>query len=402
MLCALVLGGVTAAFAANPTPPVVATGAASGVTTNAATVAGAINPGGADTSWRFEYGTSTSYGLTTLSKTVAASTTPSSVTAPLTRLTSGTTYHYRLTATNAAGVTHGADRTFRTTTPPRPPSAATSSARGVGRDVATLRASIDANGHPTKAYFEYGTTRAYGQATPLQDAGSSDSARAISAVVGNLAPATTYHFRVVASSPIGTVRGGDRAFTTARSPVGVAVGASPDPVPYGRTLTIEGRYTGSGTAGRAITLQSNPFPFTRGFRRVGSEHLTDAGGVVRFTIAPFAAATRFRLVGAGVTSAVLTVEVRPRIALRARRLKGRRVRVSGTVVPAEASGVVSIQRKTTSGRWVLLRRVALQPRSGGARYAATLRYRPRLTLRAVVRSQNGPLLGATSRVRRVR
>lgn len=402
MLCVLLLGGVTAAVAANPTPPVVTTGAASSVTMDAATVAGTVAPGGAPTSWRVEYGTSTAYGLTTPSATIAADAATTPVSAPLTKLTSGTTYHYRVTATNAAGVTRGADRTLRTTSPPRAPAVSTGSATRVGRDAATLRGSVDPNAQATTVFFELGPTTAYGRTTPFTAAGSGDRALPFQAAVADLTPGTRYHFRLVASSAAGTVRGADRTFTTSRQPVTVALGASPDPVTYGDTLTIEGRFAGSGVARRAITLQADPFPFTRGFRKIGDAHLTDAGGVVRFTVAPFASATRFRLVGAGVTSAPVTVEVRPRIGLSVRRLKGRRVRLRGTVRPESASGVISIQRRTATGRFVVLRRVALTPHRGGARYGTTIRFRRGLVVRAALRSEGGPLLGATSRVRRVR
>ncbi len=55
----------TAVLATQAAPPVVTTGASESVTTGSAVVTGTVNPGGEATTYQFEYGTSTSYGLTT-------------------------------------------------------------------------------------------------------------------------------------------------------------------------------------------------------------------------------------------------------------------------------------------------------------------------------------------------
>ncbi len=403
LLCALLLGGVTAAVAANPAPPAVTTGAASGITTNAATVAGTINPGDAETSWHVQYGTSTGYGLTTPAKTLPAATTTSNVTAALTGLTAGTTYHYRLTATNAAGIANGADRTFKTSAPPAKPAVATASATGITRDGARLRATVDPNGLPTQFRFEYGPTTSLGQSTPPGDAGSGSSGHSVSQVVGGLRPDTVYYFRAVATSAAGTVRGSTRSLRTTKLPLALAISASPDPVVFGTDVIITGLLSGGAIANRAITLQSRPFPFTRSFRALGTQRVTDSIGAVRFPVAPFKSATQFRLSASGALSAVVTVEVQPRVRLNVRRISGGRVRVSGLVFPSSTSGRISIQRRTADGGFVPVRRVTLVARSsGGARYRATLRYRSGLVLRAVYRGgSGGPLLSARSLVKRV-
>ena len=91
------------------------TGAASGVSQNSATIAGQVNPNGLATTYEFEYGTSTKYGSATATGSVGAGTTITRVSVTLNGLSSGTTYHYRLLATNADGTSYGADRTFKTT-----------------------------------------------------------------------------------------------------------------------------------------------------------------------------------------------------------------------------------------------------------------------------------------------
>ena len=45
--------------------PTASTGGSESVTTGSAVVTGVVNPNGTATTYRFEYGTSTSYGLTT-------------------------------------------------------------------------------------------------------------------------------------------------------------------------------------------------------------------------------------------------------------------------------------------------------------------------------------------------
>jgi len=400
LLFALLLGGVTAALAANPEPPTVTTGSATNVATTTATILGTINPGDADTTWQFRYGTSTTYGLTTPVQTIPAATTVSTVTAPLDKLTAGTTYHYQLTATNAAGQNSGDDKNFKTLAPPPLPGASTGNAKNVGRNTATLTGSVDPNGLATQFFFEYGTTKSYGVATPAASAGSGQSSKSVSQDIGGLTPDTVVHFRIVAVSSAGTSRGNDHSFRTAKLPTTIAIGASPDPVVFGNDVTIEGRISGPAIVNRAVTLQTNPFPFTRGFKNFGSSRLSDASGVVRFAVAPFTQAKQFRVKMSGAASAVVTVEVRPKIRLRVRRIRGKRVRVSGFLNPGDATGVISIQRRTAGGSFVPIRRVALEPHAGGARFRTTLRFRRNLALRASYRAPGGPLLAAVSRVKR--
>ena len=68
-----------------------------------------VNPSGTATTWLVEYGTSTSYGTKTTAASVGSGTTAQSVSAPLSSLKPGTTYHYRFVATSSAGTGTGAD-----------------------------------------------------------------------------------------------------------------------------------------------------------------------------------------------------------------------------------------------------------------------------------------------------
>jgi plastocyanin len=104
-----------------PAAPVVSTGSATEVGDTEATLNGTVNPSEQETSYFFEYGTTTSYGLKTTEASAGSGASPAAKSAPVTGLTPGTTYHFRLVANNATGTSHGLDRTFRTTGGSEPP-----------------------------------------------------------------------------------------------------------------------------------------------------------------------------------------------------------------------------------------------------------------------------------------
>jgi hypothetical protein len=102
---------------------------------------------------------------------------------------------------------------------PQAPAVETGSATGVEVTTATLNGSVNANGFPTTYKFEYGTTTAYGSSAALSEgnAGSGKASVPVSASVKGLAPATTYHYRIVATNAVSPTSGLDRTFTTRRS-----------------------------------------------------------------------------------------------------------------------------------------------------------------------------------------
>ena len=65
-------GGAPAAASAAPAAPAAATGGATDVAQSSATIAGTVNPNGTDTSYYFQYGTTTSYGSNTPSTSAGA------------------------------------------------------------------------------------------------------------------------------------------------------------------------------------------------------------------------------------------------------------------------------------------------------------------------------------------
>jgi hypothetical protein len=211
----LIAGGVIALAAAVPalaaTAPSVSTGPVTAVGPTTATVSGTVNPNGTATNWHVEYGTSTGYGSSTSSTSAGAGTTSTGVSANLSGLKAGTTYHYRFVAVSTAGTSRGADGILQTSSTP---AAATGSASSIGSTTATLNGTVNPNGLATTSYFEYGTSTAYGTKTTVKSAGSGRSTRNESAGIAGLAGATTYHYRFVATSTAGTTAGADQTFTT--------------------------------------------------------------------------------------------------------------------------------------------------------------------------------------------
>jgi hypothetical protein len=108
----------TATVPVTPTRPAVTTGGARDVTPSAATLTGAITPHSAATTYHFEYGTSTRYGASTPSADAGAGTRGVAVSARIEGLSAGTRYHYRLVASNSAGLTRGGDRSVVAGTTP--------------------------------------------------------------------------------------------------------------------------------------------------------------------------------------------------------------------------------------------------------------------------------------------
>jgi hypothetical protein len=370
---------------------VATTGGADSITTSSATLTGTVNPGGVSTTYHFEYGTSSSYGLSTPDTDGGSGSGAVSVSAGISSLTADTTYHYRIVASNTDGPSQGADRTFRTTANAKPPSVSSASATGVNAVGATLRANVNPNRLATTVHFEYGTSTGYGTATAEQPAGSGTSTSTASAAVGGLKPHTTYHYRAVATNAAGVTRGGDRTLTTSRTPTSVAVTLSTVRPTWGSGLTITGTVSGQGSI--PVALERQDFPFTTGFYQA-AQVTASSSGKFTITVAQMFSASRMRVVtrtAIPVTSAVSPVAVAVKVGLRAQRVSGRRVRLTGSLWPGVAHGRISLQRQTATGRWLLVEHVAPHALSGNrSSYKVTVARRSRaLSYRVVVVAHNG-------------
>jgi hypothetical protein len=231
-----VLSGGSARAAA----PTATTGPATAIGATTATVTGTVVPGGQATSWYVEYGTSTTYGSQTAKANAGSGSAAVNVTSNLASLKPGSTYHYRVVATNSAGTVHGSDAVFTTLTPP---GATTGAATGIGTASATLNGTVDPNSRSTTFYFEYGTSTSYGTKTSVRSAGSGSTPQNETVAISNLQVGRTYHFRIVATSDAGTTTGSDATFTTSSAPVAVTADASPVAV---TTATLRGQVTPNG------------------------------------------------------------------------------------------------------------------------------------------------------------
>jgi hypothetical protein len=237
VLVSAVAGGASVAAA-----PVAITGPVTSIGPTTATVTGTVNPGGQATTWYVEYGTSASYGSKTSSVSAGSGTVNIGVSANLTGLTPGTTYHYRVVATNGSGTARGGDGIFTTSSAPV---AVTGSATSITVTSATLNGTVDPNGRATAWYFEYGTSTSYGSKTPEMSAGSGTSTVSVSVPVSGLARGRLYHYRLVATSDAGTSRGADQTFSTTGAPTVVTGFASS----IGLTsATLNGTVTPNGQA----------------------------------------------------------------------------------------------------------------------------------------------------------
>ncbi len=214
LAAAIVVGAIVVSGAA-AAAPVAITGTVSALGGTTATLNGTVNPSGAATDWWFEYGTSTAYGSKTATTAAGSGSSNLPVSKALSGLSPATTYHYRLVAKNASATVNGADGLFTTASPP---TAVTSQATGVGPTTATLGGTVDPNGIPTDWYIEYGTSSAYGSKTATASAGSGTSPKTVSVTVFGLVIGKSYHFRVVATSSVGTSNGADQTFVTAQAP----------------------------------------------------------------------------------------------------------------------------------------------------------------------------------------
>jgi len=283
------------------------------------------------------------------------------------------------------------------------PTVTTGGVANVTPQSATLLGKITPNGAQTTYSFQYGTSTLYGVVTPPGAAGAGTTAVNVVADRTGLAPATTYHYRLVAHNRNGTVRGADRVFRTRPQPLGLTLAAVPNPVSFGRPAVLVGTLTGTGSAGRQVLLQSNPFPYTQGFQPAANVQLTNAQGQFAFPLLAVPLTTQYRVVvpsKAEVVSPIVTLGVAVRVSTNTSRRHVRTggiVRFFGTVRPARPGAQFAIQT-LRRGSWRTVTGGITHGTSGGvSRYAKRVRIRRGGQYRVFVAIVDGNYVSAAGR-----
>lgn len=248
------------------------------------------------------------------------------------------------------------------------PGVTTGGAANVAQQTARLTGSVDPNGAATTFQYQYGPTSAYGSVTPEQTI-SGDGKKTITADISGLAPATTYHYRLIARNSKGLAKGADRTFKTKVQPLGVAFAATPNPLLPGGTTTLAGQLTGTGNGGREIVLQSNPFPYTQGFKNDGNKLVTNADGTFSFGLKTVPFNTQYRVAlpdKPSVVSPIVVVSVSVRVSTTLGThtvRRGHSLTFKGSLQPAVDGTPIAIQKLNSKKHWVTIGGTAARHRS---------------------------------------
>ena len=119
---------------------------------------------------------------------------------------------YAVTAINAFGNSYSAQAHL---TVMSPPTARTLPASGTN-NFAIFSGTVNPNGLPTTAWFEWGPSTSYGHATPESSIGAGMADTPISVGLDQLTPGVAYHYRLVATNAAGRSNGYDAIFQAPR------------------------------------------------------------------------------------------------------------------------------------------------------------------------------------------
>lgn len=242
--------GSTVTFKTTRSAPAVDSEGLTRTSATEADVETAVNPEREDSSCKVEYGTTKGYGLSSPCEPgdLGGGFGDQAAIAHITGLSPGTTYFFRVAATNATGVTKGAGGEFTTASlkAPTVESEQVVSSTGVG---AVVEASLNPGHQETTYFVEYATNEALTEAVRVEGgaipAEPGSQARAVS-LGSNLTPGTRYYYRFVAENSSGTSDGEPQSFTTAGLAVvetGEATGISRTTAALTGSLNPEGAET---------------------------------------------------------------------------------------------------------------------------------------------------------------
>lgn len=212
--------GMVMSFATLGKSPDPIISAATNINPTSVTLNGSVNPNYLSTTVSFEYGTTASYGsIATATQSPVTGNANTSVSAPITGLLGGTTYHVRIKGVNSIGTTYSNDLTF--TTLGQVPSATPLTPTNINTTFAQLNGTVNAHFLSAVVTFEYGTTTSYGNsAAAIQNPITGNSDISVSASISGLTNITTYHFRLKAVNSLGTTYSSDLTFITTLVDIG--------------------------------------------------------------------------------------------------------------------------------------------------------------------------------------
>ena len=324
--------------------PIATAGVADNTSQTGATLRGYVIPNGLETSAWFIYGTDPA--LATYDNTAAVSIGSGAdnvlVDAAITGLAAGTTYYFRVSASNSKGDVQSDIASFTSSDVTGPPVVATVAASSVGATTATLNSSVDPNGLETNAWFEYGTDSglaAYDN-TSTVSVGAGTAGVPVTVVMTGLTSGTTYYFRAAGGNSSGETRGSILSFIPGAAPTvatlaATSIGATTASLngnvnPNGLATNAWFEYgtdsglstytstlseaVGAGTAGMAFGAELTGLTTgTTYYYRVaaGSSSGTTLGEILSFTPGGAPSATTTAATALGATTATLNGTVNP-------------------------------------------------------------------------------------------
>lgn len=177
-----------------------------------------VNPNDKNANVTFEYGTGTDYEnrVQAIQNPVSGDSSVS-VSAIADGLLPGSTYHYRVVASNSFGSGTGYDMIF--TTKGGIPATGEVSTSGTTPHSATLHGIVNPNDLPARVTFEYGTDINYGNSVAaIQDQINGSNPVTVSATLTGLQAGALYHYRMVAENDLGTAKSTDAVFKAQYEP----------------------------------------------------------------------------------------------------------------------------------------------------------------------------------------
>ena len=240
--------------------PTVTTGAASGITTTAATLQGSVNANSGLTNAWCEYGTTAALGSQTALTGIGNTSSVVNPALSVTGLQPGTLYYYRIAAQNSLGTSDGSILTF--TTAFAPPTATTGGSTPLTTTSVQLTGTVQAQNATTQVFFDYGTDGISFpnsiSATPSSLSGNASTA--VSTTLVNLLQGYTYYYRVRAVSSGGTTVGLTASFQVTQL-----------------SGLLQQFPTAPPTATGQLTVQLTPAGMLTGWRFVGEQTWRAAG-----------------------------------------------------------------------------------------------------------------------------